>query len=186
MVQVVAGGTVAPQVPVPDWAKLPLTVRLIVNAVGWLFRKETVLAALVWPTAKLPNARDVVSVTGGTPNPVRVAVSGLFDRLCAIAREPVFVPVDVGRKTTPIVQLADGAKVPAQVPVPLLANSPVIVIALIVSGEAASGFFTVMFLATLDAPTATVPSERAVGAMEGSAADAHNGKASSNATRLDP
>jgi len=80
-------------------AKSPLvTILLKINGNSPLFDTETVCAALVVPTAWLPNVNDVgeIPITAATPTPVSDTVCGLPVALSVNVIVPLRVPAAVG------------------------------------------------------------------------------------------
>lgn len=124
----------------------------------------TVFAALVTPTACVPKLKLLVESFAAVPVPLSTTCCGLPGALSVMLRAALRAPLAVGLNVMLMVQLALTASELPQLLV--CAKSavfvPVIVIALIVS-RAEPVFLSVMVLAELVTPIATVPKLKLVG-----------------------
>jgi hypothetical protein len=88
----------------------------IVSATVWAFLNVADFAALVVPTAWLPNVIEVaLSVVGTTPVPLTVTDASTSFDVSLIVTEPETAPRTVGANATLIVQVLPAAILPAQV-----------------------------------------------------------------------
>ena len=148
-------------------AKSPLVTMLLkISGNSPLFDTVTVCAALVVPTAWLPNVNDVgeIPITAATPVPVNVTVCGLPVALSVNVIVPLRTPVAVGVNVMWKVHGVPSTAMPGHCASVAPAKSPVV--AILVNVTAVLPVFdTVSVSGLLVVPTPSSPNSNVVGVI---------------------